>query len=332
MKVLLITSSEEDYLQDSIIHGFKELFGRDAIDYPVKDILYNDYLDLKKIRGNGFTLYGLLDSTLKPDCIIDIETNIENNKFDLIVFTSIYRQYEIFYKHVQLFIKSNVPVWVMDGEDSPVLFPYLGKHLKKFIPAIKPHKYFTYFKRELLPETLNSVYLRFPVSKFVKNLSPKNVQPIAFSIPKEKIIKTTPAKTKLFATHIVDQEIANKIYSQSQQKLFDSEKDYYQDLQNSKFGITAKRAGWDCLRHYEIAANSAVMCFRDLDKKTTYCAPHGLISGKNCIGYTSYTELMYKINQLSENDYNNIQRESLNWIHQNSTVIRVKELMGNYYK
>ena len=31
----------------------------------------------------------------------------------------------------------------MDGEDSPVLFPYLGKHLKKFFSAIKPHKHFT---------------------------------------------------------------------------------------------------------------------------------------------------------------------------------------------
>ena len=65
MRVLLITSKEEDYLQDSIIHGFKQLLGENAIDYPAKGMLYDNYKEVESIRGKGFTLYGLLNGDLR---------------------------------------------------------------------------------------------------------------------------------------------------------------------------------------------------------------------------------------------------------------------------
>jgi hypothetical protein len=330
VKVLLFTSKEEDYLQDSVIHGFKKLFGKNVIDYPAKDILYNDYQDLNSIRGNGFTLYGLLDSNLKAGNEINIEKGISENKFELIVFTSIYRQYEIFYKYLHLLTKVNIPVWIMDGEDSPVLFPYLGKHLKNFFGAIKPHKHFRYFKRELLPETLNSIYLRFPVSKFGIISFPENIKPVSFSMPAEKIVTQPPIKTKLFAGHIVDDEVAIKVYGQAKKIIFNKEEDYYKDIQTSKFGITTKRAGWDCLRHYEIAANGTVICFKNLKDKPDSCAPHGLIDGKNCIFYSDYSDLKNKINNLTDDKYSELQLASLKWIKNNSTVSCISNLISNY--
>jgi hypothetical protein len=330
VRTLLITSPEEDYLQDSIIHGFKKLFARDAIDYPAKDILYDDYTDLKRIRGNGFTLYGLLAAALKHDAAINIEESIRKKEFELIVFTSIYRQYEIFYKHVQALIKSNTRVWIMDGEDSPVIFPYLGKHIKKFFNAIKPHKHFTYFKRELSQESLNSMYLRLPLQAVGKKSFPKNIKPIAFSIPEEKIIRQSPAKQKLFVSHIIDDEVAEKVYGYQRPKLFDTEDDYYKDLRESKFGITTKRAGWDCLRHYEIAANGTVICFKDLQDKPASCAPHGLINGENCIAYTDYVDLKYKTEKLSDTEYSMLQQNGLTWVKANSTINRVQQLLSNY--
>ncbi|MBV9960778.1 MAG: hypothetical protein JO072_00905 [Parafilimonas sp.] len=161
---------------------------------------------------------------------------------------------------------------------------------------------------------------------------PKNVKPISFSIPKKKITKQLTVKAKTFATHIVDIEVANKLYGDTLQEPFETESDYYNDLQHSKFGITTKRAGWDCLRHYEIAANGSIICFKDLDKKPEVCAPHGLINGKNCIGYTNYSDLMHKISQLSESDYKSLQLASLDWIQKSSTIERVKTLIHNYYK
>lgn len=327
-KVLLFTSKEEDYLQDSIIHGFKELFGNDAVDYPVKNFLYNDFAGLQKIYGNGFTLYGLLNVDVKPaEKIINAEML---SGFDLIVFTSIHRQENLFYKYFRQLKKAGVKVWVMDGEDSPVMFPYLGKELKRFLFAPKPHKNFIYFKRELQPQTLESIYLRLPVSKSKVISFPEKIKPISFSIPKEKLVRVVPGKKKLFVQDIVDEEVALKVYGKSERQRLNSEQEYYQDIRDSKFGITTKRAGWDCLRHYEIAANGAVICFKDLDKKPATCAPHGLIPGYNCIVYADYKDLSEKIKNISDEAYNTMLYRSFEWVQMQTTVERVKNLLKQY--
>jgi hypothetical protein len=125
----------------------------------------------------------------------------------------------------------------------------------------------------------------------------------------------------------VDEEIANNIEGSFTTYAFSGEEEYYHDLQMSKYGITTKRAGWDCLRHYEIAANGAVICFRNLQEKPVLCAPHGLIAGENCISYTSYEDLMNKIELISEDEYLRLQEESMNWVKQNTTVKRVEQLL-----
>ena len=80
--------------------------------------------------------------------------------------------------------------------------------------------------------------------------------PITFSIPEEKVIKNLPNKTKMVATIIPGNQ---KTY------IYDNEKDYYNGYQNSFFGITTKKAGWDCLRHYEILANGCIPYFPDIE-------------------------------------------------------------------
>jgi hypothetical protein len=112
---------------------------------------------------------------------------------------------------------------------------------------------------------------------------------------------------------------------------FDSETEYYADLQASKFGITTKRAGWDCLRHYEIAANGCVPCFRDLDKKPSTCAPHGL-NETNCIIYSDYEDLMTKINSIDEDQYRQLQAHSLQWIRENTTIKMAKHILRQVQK
>ena len=79
--------------------------------------------------------------------------------------------------------------------------------------------------------------------------------PISFSIPECKILKKIPEKKKLLA-HIIPGRLNTYIFS--------DESDYYLDYQDSVFGITCKKAGWDCLRHYEILANGCIPLFLDL--------------------------------------------------------------------
>lgn len=96
--------------------------------------------------------------------------------------------------------------------------------------------YGNYFKRELLH-------------------NPKNIIPIQFAIPKENIIKCKPTKTNEFGTVI---PYKKETY------IFHDEKSYFEDYQKSYYGITCKKQGWDCLRHYEIMMNHCFPLFKDI--------------------------------------------------------------------
>jgi hypothetical protein len=123
---------------------------------------------------------------------------------------------------------------------------------------------------------------------------------------------------------------SNFSYKGSNTYAFVSESDYYNDLQKSRFGVTTKRAGWDCLRHYELAANGCVLCFRDLDLKPITCAPHGL-NESNCITYNSSEDLRNKINSISSSEYLHLQNMTYNWIANNTTVVRARNFLQNCF-
>ena len=46
--------------------------------------------------------------------------------------------------------------------------------------------------------------------------------------------------------------------------IYDSEDSYYEMYKKSIFGLTYKKAGWECLRHYEILMNGCIPLFLDL--------------------------------------------------------------------
>jgi hypothetical protein len=319
MKVLFFTSSSQDYLADSVLHGMRTILGNDCIDYPKCEVLYKNYKNTHNdIYGRGFTLYtGLLDD-IEIDRI-NIDHKIKSNYFDLIVLGNIQRQFGWFLQYRPWLNRKNSII--IDGEDTPHPYPARGFWWRKpyywFLP--KAHKDFLYFKREWTSETHFRLWMRlFPLKTRQYLSQSKNLRQISFSIPYEKIVKVLPIKTKLFPKHIVDEEVANLVEGSSTKYAFENEKDYYADLQTSKFGVTTKRSGWDCMRHYEIAANGAVICFKELDKKENTCAPHGL-NTKNSIFYTNAKDLFDKVNNLTELEYQKLQEASILWAIQHTT-------------
>lgn len=91
------------------------------------------------------------------------------------------------------------------------------------------------------------------------------VYPISFSIPESKIVDAIPRKTKEFG-HVVPGDASTYI--------FGNEESYRKDYQASVFGRTQKKAGWDCLRHYEILANGCIPWFKDLDQCPSQTMTH----------------------------------------------------------
>ena len=82
------------------------------------------------------------------------------------------------------------------------------------------------------------------------------IHPITFSIPLEKVIEEIPVKTKILSD-LIPGNLSTYIYQ--------TETEYYNEYKKSYFAITTKKAGWDCMRHYEIIANGCVPYFPDIE-------------------------------------------------------------------
>jgi hypothetical protein len=80
--------------------------------------------------------------------------------------------------------------------------------------------------------------------------------PISFAIPTSKV-NFNKNKIKDFS-YITPHDTKTYIYN--------NEKDYYNDYNEARFGVTIKKAGWDCMRHYEILANGCIPHFLDISK------------------------------------------------------------------
>jgi hypothetical protein len=232
MKILYITNFYEiarasggfvnDYQNDLLFFGLRELFGDDVVDSTQIIPLYKEYegrIHPQHLWG-GMTSFWLIGENNIDRS--DIPKKIQDKFYDLIIYGAIKRcknYYDIVSK-----VYPPEKVIMIDGNDEPELDQIYHKHL--------------YFKRELQEEH-------------------KNLLPITFAFPTTKLATPTKNKEKIIATCIPGQKHTY---------VFSDEKSYYEDYQRSFYGVTVKKAGWDCMRHYEILGNYCMPLFLDLEK------------------------------------------------------------------
>jgi hypothetical protein len=148
------------------------------------------------------------------------------------------------------------------------------------------HKHL-YFKRELIEDH-------------------KNLLPITFGIPTSKLATTNILKT---------QEYATCIPGQPETYIFKSEQPYYEDYQKSYYGVTMKKAGWDCMRHYEILGNNCVPYFiglEDCPKNTLANLPKELLLEAKDLAINFNEQKYFSIlNELFEYTKNNLTTKNL---------------------
>ncbi|HTQ69225.1 MAG TPA: hypothetical protein VMI13_11095 [Solirubrobacteraceae bacterium] len=326
-RVLFFTADHEDYLADGLMHGLRGLLGDRLVDYPKAEFMYSSFPAERhgELYGRGFTLYRTL-----PDIEVDRNRPLQRaieGRFDLIVFADIWSSFGRFVE-VAPWI-TTTPMAVLDGADRQEPYPYAGEWWRKRAWWMLPraHTRAIYFKRELTPLTgWFRSYLLLPpaIAQWLPSI--RRMRPTAFSFPAEKILAEAPAdKRSLLATHVVDPEVAARTGAPTSYA-FDEETDYYEDLRRARYGITVKRAGWDCMRHYELAANGCVPCFRALRRKPPRCAPHGL-NETNCVEYESYDELMERLDEIHPKRYLALQEGALRWARENSTLRRAGEFL-----
>ena len=316
-RVLFLTEAREDYLADSLLHGLISL-GLDVVDYPRKQVLYEGdqvctVTPQLGVRGHGFTLYGLL-----PDRRVDrtfVIQRLEAGWFDLVVIGQIWRQWGQLLD-LAPFLQT-VPVALLDGDDDTRLFHRSGTRLRRYGWQPFPIRSgrCLYLKREYQGEAIQGRWCR--------------VLPASFSIPAEKIRSVDLAtKQQRLASHCVDPEVARACGLHTSYA-FASEEAYYDDLSASRFAVTTKRGGWDCLRHYEIAASGCLLCFRQLETKSSACAPHGLKAGLNCVSYQNWFDLQEKLAFLDANPtcYERLLKASGDWVRDYTTTVAAQRLL-----
>ncbi len=103
-----------------------------------------------------------------------------------------------------------------------------------------------------------------------------SIFPIGFSIPPEYVRAVVPAKGQGLATVIPGAPETYKFLPKpgaTPAELMALERSYYADIERSYFGLTWKKAGWDCLRHLELLAAGCVPLFTDIG-----AAPRGAVA------------------------------------------------------
>lgn len=246
MKILYLSKFDlPDFQCDCIFHGLRSFLGEDIIDANEAWYMYDDFRNYWADRvpsrgmeyGRGFTLYGKLPK-LNIDRS-DILSKIKNHYFDKIIFGSIIR-YKEYLKDVCDHYNDKDIIFI-DGEDFTNLttYPWNSIEMNEWEYYVRNRG--IYYKRE----------------SYAPSWMIKNVKPLNFCIPKELIVKEIPKKEKDYAT-IIPGDKSTYIYTE--------EKPYYEDYQKSYFGITCKKGGWDCLRHYEILMNGCIPIFPDLEQ------------------------------------------------------------------
>lgn len=240
MKILFIAKGDlPDYQSDMVFHGGRTTLGNDFVDCNKLWYMYKDEKDLywnQRVPENG-KAYGrgfTMCGRLTEDTVD--RTNITEKIQQHYFDKIIYGSCTRCLDHFELVCKNydKKDVILIDGEDDQGIRTEL-------LP------YGTYFKRELLTTDMDKANALY------------------FAIPEEIILNEIPEKIKEYAT-IIPGDLSTYIY--------DNEQDYYKDYQQSYFGVTFKKGGWDCLRHYEIIANGCIPYFTDLSQ----CPQHTMLS------------------------------------------------------
>lgn len=118
--MLYLTSPDENYLADSLLHGLRALIRPQVVDYPRCDLLDDDLPDNIRTRmhGNGFTLYGTRPKA-EGDAIdrAHVWQRVRCDEFSKVNFSSIWRQYGFFLQHRDMLTPENTVL--IYGENSP---------------------------------------------------------------------------------------------------------------------------------------------------------------------------------------------------------------------
>jgi hypothetical protein len=228
MRILYISNGQNpDYLCDMLLHGLRCELATDVVD--IERAWYMYAAEFEAGRHDKSKLYGrgfTMFGLLGDDSAVD-RTDIENKIRSKYFDLVIYGSIQRCRRFLEQVLHCYPPEQIVFVD---------GEDQTQIVPALLGRG--IYFKRELAD-------------------ADSRVRPIQFAIPEERIGTVPRVKVKVHA--FVDPRDPRTY-------IYNDEAAYYGDYAESLFGVTAKKSGWDCLRHYEIMANQCIPLFHDLER------------------------------------------------------------------
>lgn len=232
-----------DYQTDCLLHGLRLELKDDIDELKYGWWMYKKHKEatperFNEIWGKGFSVYGLLDeyNQKSEDNIYD---NILNKKYDKIIigihhtFNGMHAEWLSTINSLINYGYTKEQIVVIDGWDrEDVCLEAIDKT--------------TYYKRE--------------------HNGKHKALPISFAIPEEKIISDTEQYDKIYDfSPMIPAMFCWDGNPHIESYVYTTEKSYYDQYKASYFAYTCKKAGWDCMRHYEILANGCIPWFTDIE-------------------------------------------------------------------
>lgn len=288
IKILFISNSTGiDYQCHCLFHGLNELQNVDVYTIYDQSFMYSDYPIEKRnqLYGMGFTISSRVEPSKRHlqslnECIECLKIKY----YDVVIYGQIHRCIDLWDEVV-----SNYPsnrVVCIDGEDWMVTYytiKNLSKHLIKSLvgKCLGKEEYSDGIKKIYQNKALSLSCSR-QATLFKREMSEKDIhlfKPIFFAIPKDCVVDKVPNKNRRLA-HIIPGKKETYIYK--------TEHDYFKGYQDAIWGMTFKKNGWDCLRHYEILGNGCIPYFPGINK----CPKSIMVPFPKQI--ISYTNMMYE--------------------------------------
>lgn len=318
MNVFVFTEALSiDYLGNLVVG---ELISNQNINVYITEMpafLFPDYSEnTSSMYGMGYTITKKVPLKYKNAIVVNenyIEELLSQKTIDLVVYASVRRKFRPPHRRLEYFhpdqpcdffhiVTKYYPkekIIAFEGEDDNYL---LGEVVDKV----------SYYKRELLYKDLD------------------RANPVSFSFPSYwKIGEEYLEKEKV--------NIMSEYSPVENKKRFNCEKEYYKQYSRSLFGFTKKKAGWDCLRHYEILAAGCLPYFENIENKPeTIMVTWPILLQKDvnklCDKLTNNNDsnLLTSLNDKDLNNYENLHKNFNDWFLENGKSTIYSKIIENY--